>query len=34
MFDGFNNYIVEGISVLIKIDGYCVEDWMGDNCKV
>lgn len=34
MFDGFNNHIAEGTSVLIKTDGYCVEDWMGDNRKV
>lgn len=34
MFDGFNNHIAEGTSVLINTEGYCIEDWMGVNRKV
>ncbi|CAH8272083.1 unnamed protein product [Arabidopsis lyrata] len=34
MFDGYNNHVAEGTDVLINIDGYIIEDWMGINRKV
>ncbi|XP_019098024.1 PREDICTED: uncharacterized protein LOC104770817 isoform X2 [Camelina sativa] len=34
MFDGYNNHVAEGTDVLIHIDGYRIEDWMGVNRKV
>ncbi|CAH8342534.1 unnamed protein product [Eruca vesicaria subsp. sativa] len=34
MFDGFNNHVAEGTTVLINTDGYCFEDCMGANRKV
>ncbi|XP_024006711.1 uncharacterized protein LOC18011562 isoform X2 [Eutrema salsugineum] len=34
MFDGYNNHVAEGTDVLIHIDGYCIEHWMGVNRKV
>ncbi|ANM68491.1 gamma-irradiation and mitomycin c induced 1 [Arabidopsis thaliana] len=34
LFDGYNNHVAEGTDVLIHIDGYRIEDWMGINRKV
>ncbi|VVB17361.1 unnamed protein product [Arabis nemorensis] len=34
MFDGYNNHVAEGTDVLIHIDGYRIEEWMGVNRKV
>lgn len=34
MFDGFNNHVAEGTTVLINTDGYRIEDWMGADRKV